>query len=178
MRLNGSPSCPSMDLCSPSPATDARGSRQDSTHRLIAEPLRKLGSPVPDNAGRHTFISMQCCPSRKTSTRRRSKPTTPQPWSKKGCLDIVTREESDQVWAIIMTRSRSAGDSRSVEGSLFGSRYQIRSRRLLRHPRIRPAPIDSRNNLRPTLSIEAWRSKTTCSAGALPILLYPLVRPD
>jgi hypothetical protein len=30
---------------------------------------------------------------------------------------------------------------KSVEGSLSGSRYQIRSGRLLRHPRIRPAPI-------------------------------------
>jgi hypothetical protein len=28
----------------------------------------------------------------------------------------------------------------SVEGSVSGSRYEIRSRRLLRHPRIRPAP--------------------------------------
>ena len=60
-----------------------------------------------------------------------------------------------------MTRS-SAGDSRSVEGSVSGSRYQIRSRRLLRHPRIRPVPINSRND---RLDPQQFTQRFQLSAG-------------
>jgi hypothetical protein len=40
-------------------ATNTRGKpSKDRTHRLIAEAAAKAGVTVPDNAGRHTFISM------------------------------------------------------------------------------------------------------------------------
>jgi hypothetical protein len=44
-----------------------------------------------------------------------------------------------------LDESASGPLGKSVEGSPSGSGYEIRSRRLLRHPRIRPAPINSRN---------------------------------
>jgi hypothetical protein len=69
------------------------------THRLIKEAADRAGVEIPDNAGRHTFISMHVAHFEsidKTSLEADNSPAI----IKSNYLDIVTRESTERYWAI------------------------------------------------------------------------------
>src|SRR4029077_3079700 len=82
-------------------ATNTRGKpSKDRTHRLIAEAATKAGVIVPDNAGRHTFISMHVAHHESIDKTALEADNTAAV-VKKDYLDIVTREEATKFWAIM-----------------------------------------------------------------------------
>jgi integrase len=81
-------------------ATNTRGkASKDRTHRLIAEAATKAGVFIPDNGGRHTFISMHVAHHEsidKTALESDNSANV----IKRDYLDIVTREDAARFWAI------------------------------------------------------------------------------
>ena len=87
-------------LLSISRATNTRGKpSKDRTHRLIAEAATKAGVTIPDNAGRHTFISMHVAHYESIDKTALEADNTAAV-VKKDYLDIVTREEATKFWEI------------------------------------------------------------------------------
>jgi integrase len=81
-------------------ATNTRGKpSKDRTHRLITEAATKAGVTIPDNAGRHTFISMHVAHHESIDKTALEADNTAAV-VKKDYLDIVTREEATKFWAI------------------------------------------------------------------------------
>jgi integrase len=96
--------CESGSLLAISRATNTRGKpSKDRTHRLIAEAATKAGVSIPDNAGRHTFISMHVAHHESIDKTALEADNTAAV-VKKDYLDIVTREEATKFWAIMPGR--------------------------------------------------------------------------
>lgn len=91
---------PSGTILAISDGMNSRGRpSRDRTHRLIKEAGRRAGIEIPDNAGRHTFISMHVAQYEsidKTALEADNSPAV----IKSNYLDIVTREEAGRYWAI------------------------------------------------------------------------------
>jgi integrase len=80
-------------------ATNTRGKpSKDRTHRLIAEAATKAGVTIPDNAGRHTYISMHVAHHESIDKTALEADNTGAV-VKKYYLDIVTREDAAKFWA-------------------------------------------------------------------------------
>jgi hypothetical protein len=81
-------------------ATNTRGKpSKDRTHRLIAEAAIKAGVTIPDNGGRHTFISMHVA-HHESIDKTALEADTSTTVIKRDYLDIVTREDAARFWTI------------------------------------------------------------------------------
>jgi integrase len=83
---------------------------KDRTHRLIKEAAARAGLTVPDNAGRHTFISMHVARYESIDTTALEADTSPSV-IKSNYLDIVTKAEAEKFWRI---PARGGEDVRAV----------------------------------------------------------------
>lgn len=75
---------------------------KDRTHRLIKEAAERAGITKPDNAGRHTFISMHVAHHESMDKTSLEADTSPA-LIKETYLDIVTRSDAVKYWAIAPT---------------------------------------------------------------------------
>ena len=72
---------------------------ETATRRLILEAAKKAGVSLPDNAGRHTFISMHVAFYEHLG-KTALEANTSEEKIKSNYLDLVTREEAKKFWAI------------------------------------------------------------------------------